>query len=79
VNEHQAGDPAWRDDDDLDALLLAAKMMGLEALRDSLPMDAALSPPTSESNRQLPVPGSAGLAEDMRRSRPSRSPPGAVD
>jgi hypothetical protein len=54
MDENEAYDPTWRDDAELDALLLAAKMTGLADL------DGALDIP---EGRQ------AILAEDLRSAR----------
>lgn len=34
MNGHNVGGAAWRDDDELDALLITARILGLETLRD---------------------------------------------
>lgn len=43
MDDNEAYDPTWRDDAELDALLLAAKMAGLAALDGALdiPKDTA--------------------------------------
>ena len=39
MNGHNAGGAAWRDDDELDALLVTARILGLETLSDVLGLD----------------------------------------
>jgi hypothetical protein len=80
MNEHEAGDPAWEDDDDeLDALLLAAKVKGMDALISALNMGGAASRHNHPGDRQSSVPRSAQPAEGTCRSRASRSPPDAME
>jgi hypothetical protein len=79
MNEHEAGDPAWGDDDELDALLLAAKAKGMDALISAINIGGAASRHDHPGDRQSPVPPSAQPAGGTCRSRASRSPPDAME
>lgn len=79
MNEDEAGDPARRDDDELDSLLLAAKAKGMDALISALNMGGAASRHNHSGDPQSPVPRSAHPAEGTCRSRAPRSPPDAME
>jgi hypothetical protein len=79
MNEHEASDPAWGDDDELDALLLAAKAKGMDALISALKMGSAAPRHNHPGDRQSPVPRSAQPADGTCRSRASRSPPDSME
>jgi hypothetical protein len=79
MNAHAAHDAAWRDDDELDALLLAAKTKGVDALISALNMGGAASRHNRLGDRQSPVPGSSHPAEGKCRSRAPRSPPDGME
>ena len=78
MNEREAGDQAWRDDDELDALLLAAKAKGIDALIGKLDIGGAASRPNHSGHPQSPVPRSGHSAEGTCRSRAPRAPPDAM-